>query len=467
MKLYTVFTLHKITGLALGAILILLGFTGFFLDHDNFDILWDVKISDALLPESIVEKKQKAFNAYKIDSKNPKHIITGSRMGLFTSFDGGDNFEKTLNQQILAIEPARKYDQGNYLLENFHTLYVATTNGIYQSIDSGKNWKHFALKDKVVDSFSQFNGQLYAVVDKREVFEVDQASSSTQKLSLEDIPSAELPKKVTLSRLVRDLHYGRGIFSGDSSLYINDYAAFIMTFLGIGGFVIYFAIRKIRVKQSVNRKRFKLWVKTHSNIIIILSFLPILILLVTGVFLDHSKLFQGFMKKTVFHARYLPPVYKSLNTDIWGFDFDGRNYRVGNRLGVFKSTDLQSWKLESRGFAYRIKRVEDELFISGMGSPNRQLTDSGWKPLKGTPHMPRDVYKLNEKTEFYSTHSKHTKLPQLDSTPLYYIMLGLHDGKLMYGQWVFVNDAAAIAGLLLLITGFIKWKRKRASQRRR
>jgi len=447
--------------LALGSILFLLGFTGFFLDHDNFDFLWDIKVSDKLLPESIVANKQKAFNAYKIDFENPQHILAGSRMGLFLSLDGGTSFKKTLDKQTLAIEPEKINHQ-----ENFQTVYAATADGIYQSLDGGLKWKDFALKNKVVESFNLFNGQIYAVVDKRDIFQIDLKTKKTQKLLLAGIPKNELPKQVSLSRLIRDLHYGRGLFSGDSSLYINDYAAIILSFLGIGGFVIYFTIRKIRAKRTVNRRLFQTWLKTHSNIIIILSFLPIMILLFTGVFLDHAQLLQDFMKKTRFHSSYLPPVYKDLSTDIWGFDYDGKNYRVGNRLGVFKSTDLHNWQLESKGFAYRIKRIEKELFISGMGSPNRQLTRDGWVPLKGTPHMPRDVYQLDGKTRFYSTHSKDTKLPVTDSTPLYHIMLGLHDGKLFSGQWVFVNDAAALAGLILFITGYIKWSRKRKSRRR-
>ncbi len=457
MKLYTVFKVHKIAGLAFGSILLLLGATGFFLDHENFNFLWDIKVSDSLLPPSIVEKKLKTINAYKIDTANPEHIIAGSRMGLFVSFDGGESFEKTLNQQIHAIEPERLKHQ-----EDFNKLYAATSNGIYYSGDGGRQWELFALQNKVVESFSQYEGKIYAVVDKRNVIQVDLQTQQTHKLSLQKIPASELPKQVTLSRLVRDLHYGRGLFSGDSSLYINDYAAIILSFLGISGLVIYFMIRKIRAKQKVNRKYFKLWQKSHSNIIIILSFLPILMLLVTGVFLDHSQLLQNFMKNTVMHSSYLPPVYKNLSTDIWGFDFDGKNYRIGNRLGVFKSSDKKTWQLESKGFAYRIKRVGNELFISGMGSSNKKLTQEGWVLLKDTPSMPRDIYQLNGEIKFYSSHhAHHTKLPQLDSTPLYLIMLGLHDGELLYGQWVFVNDAAAVAGLILLITGFIKWRRKR------
>jgi hypothetical protein len=456
VKLRTVFTLHKLSGLIFGAILLLLGFTGFFLDHDNFDVLWDIVVSDKLLPESIIEKKQSAYNAYKVDGENPDHILAGSRMGLYVSLDKGESFKKTLNQQVLAIEPSRKNGQ-----ESYQILYTATTNGIYQSLDAGFQWQHFALTGKVVEALSQYNNKLYAVIDKQAVFQVDIQKQQEQPLALSQIPSKVLPKHITLSRLIRDLHYGRGLFRGDISLYINDVAAIILIFLSVSGFIIYFSIRRIRARKEVNRKVFKGWVNNHSNGFIILSFLPILMLLITGVFLDHSKRLQNFMKSSILQTSYLPPVYKDLSTDIWGFDFDGQLYRIGNRLGVFSSKDLQTWQLESKGFAYRIKRAGEQLYISGMGSPNKVLTQQGWEALNQTPHMPRDVYWLNNKAAFYSSHAKDNKLPQLDHTPLYYIILGLHDGKLFYGQWVFVNDASVIAGLILLITGTIKWQRRR------
>ena len=461
MRLYTVFKVHKVAGLVLGLILLLLGFTGFFLNHDNFNFLWDVSVSDRVLPQSIVDKKRKAFQAYKINEKNPQHIIAGSRMGLFVSFDGGHSFKKTLSQQVLAITPAIS----SSLQEDFQTLYSATTNGIYHSEDAGLNWQQIALVNEVVESFSLFEGHLYAVVDKRDVYKINLKSLQTEKLDITPILSRELPQKVTLSRLVRDLHYGRGIFSGNSSLYINDVAAITLTFLGFSGFLIYFMMRRIRMKKKNNKKHFKLWRKLHSNIVVLLVFIPILMLLITGVFLDHSKLFQPFMKKTILNTSYLPPVYKDLKTDIWGFDFDGKYYRMGNRLGVFNSTDLKHWKLDSEGFAYRLKRINDELFISGMGSPNRQLTQQGWKVLKGTPHMPRDVYELDNKTVFYNARNKDLKFPKSTDTPLYYVMLGLHDGELFSGNWVFINDAAAFSGVILLITGFIKWRRRKKQKK--
>ena len=454
MKLHTVFTIHKIAGLALGSVLFLLGLTGFFLNHDNFNILWDVKISDSLLPRSIVEKKQKAFNAYKIDANDPRHILAGSRMGLFVSFDGGNSFEKRLPRQTLAIEPARDDYQ-----ENFQIIYAATGDGIYKSKDGGKKWEVIALHNQVVESLSLYNGHLYAVVDKRDVYRINLKNYASTPINLAAISADVLPKQIRVSRLVRDLHYGRGLFNGDSSLFINDYLAFVLVFLAVSGYVIYFTIRKIRAKKKVNRVRFKLWIKTHSNSIILLSFIPMFfIFFITGVFLDHSKLFNSVMKKNLY-TPYLPPVYKSLRTDIWGFDYDGKTYRLGNRLGVFASDDLQHWELESSGFAYRLKRAGSQLLVSGMGSPNRVLTDNGWNNLINTPHMPRDVYQLGGKTVFFKP--ENARLPQLGSTPLYYIMLGLHDGKLFYGQWVFVNDAAIATGIILLITGFIKWQRKK------
>lgn len=455
MKLHSIFILHKWLGLSLGSILLLLGLSGFFLNHDGFRLLWDIRISDTFLPNSISQHKQSGFTSYKIDANNPQHIMAGSRMGLFVSWDGGQHFQTTLAQQVLAIEPEQTPTQ-----QNFQILYTATSTGIYRSTDGGMQWQIFALAGKNVESLTHFNGQLFAVVDKHDVWQVNTTTQVTQALSLLAIPQAVLPTEISLGRLVRDLHYGRGLFDSDLSLYINDASAILLVFFGVSGWVIFLSIRRIRTKKTVNRPRFKVWVKTHSHGIMLWTILPILLLLVTGIFLDHSKAFQSVLNQTKLNTAYLPPVYRSLQHDIWGFDFDGTHYRLGNRLGVFKSTDLQHWSLDSAGFAYQLKRVGSQLVVCGMGAPSRVLTATGWQVLSNAPHMPRDVYQQQGAWHYLNMHDHSTLLPTTNSTPLYWVLLGLHDGSLLAEQWVWVNDAAVLAALLLFITGFIKWRRK-------
>ena len=107
------------------------------------------------------------------------------------------------------------------------------------------------------------------------------------------------------------------------------------------------AIKKIRRRKTKNKTTLYFWRNLHSNKLVIFSFIPIFLLLVTGVILDHPDFFRSFLKTTKLSISYLPPVYRDLSTDIWGIDYDGAHYRIGNRLGVFKSADLKNWSLAS------------------------------------------------------------------------------------------------------------------------
>ncbi len=467
MRLYTVFRIHKYSGLGAGLILGLLALTGFFLDHENFDFLWDITIDDRLLPESIVAKKSRAIEAYRVDTSDPQHIMVGSRRGFYLSSDGGRSFERTLPAQVLAIDAYREQQT-----EDFQYLFAATTMGLQQSRDGGQTWELLALENQPVTSLTVFGGAVHAVVDKRTVYRIAPDNGATTMLSITPVAANLLPHSLTLNRLVRDLHYGRGLFSGDSSLLINDYLAIILLFLSVGGFVIYFMVRRIRRHRKPKPPSMKFWLTTHAHGIGLLSFLPLLlILVVTGVFLDHSGAFRSFLKSTTVDTGFLPPVYRDLSTDIWGFDFDGEHYRLGNRLGIFSSTDLEHWTLEKKGFAWRMKRLGDRLLVAGMGAPNLILQDDKWKKLESSPHMPRDFFIIDNRLNYLSMHGETPPLPQWKSTSLYHIMLGLHDGELAWGQWVWLNDLAAVAALLLFITGLIKWlhrkkKRKNFSKRK-
>lgn len=456
MRLYRIAQIHRFSGLSLGLVLLILSITGFFLNHDNFNILWNITFNKDSLPSDITKKTTQSFNAFKVNIDNPDHLMTGSRMGFFISVDAGKTYKKTLDKQVLAIEPERQFG-----IENYSQIFTATTDGVYQSQDGGNKWKRVALEGEVVESLSSFNGFLYAVVDKRTIYKIHIPSGKTQNLPFTPIASDVLPTEISLGRLVRDLHYGRGIFSGDSSLFINDFSALVLVFLSISGFVIYLLTKRLRDRKMDNKQTFFLIRMLHSNKLMLFSFVPILLLLITGVMLDHPDFFKQVMRKTKLETGYLTPVYRDLSTDIWGIDFDGENYRIGNRLGVFKSTDLKTWSLENKGFAWRMKRVNDALYVSGMGSPNRTLSGIEWKVLSGTAHMPRDFFSSDQTVMTFSKEkNQNFPLPVIHEVPLYYVLLSLHDGKFFHEYWVYINDLASLVALLLLITGLIKWRRR-------
>ncbi len=455
MRLYRVAQIHKVSGLLFGAVLLILAFTGFFLNHDNFNILWDIRFNKESLPKAVAEKTANAFTSFKVNSENTSHQMAGSRMGFFLSLDGGQVYQKTLSEQVLAIEPQRWHGK-----EDYEHLFVATTDGIYQSQNSGKNWVALALQGQPIESISVFDGFLYAVVDKRKIHKINIETGESEHLEFTPLAPEILPDQISLGRFVRDLHYGRGLFSGDSSLLINDFSAMVLFFLPVSGLLIYLAIKKIRRRKTKNKTTLYFWRNLHSNKLVIFSFIPIFLLLVTGVILDHPDFFRSFLKTTKLSISYLPPVYRDLSTDIWGIDYDGAHYRIGNRLGVFKSADLKNWSLDSSGFAWRMKRLGNDLYVGGMGSPNRLLVDHQWQILEGKAHMPRDFFRIGDETHLFTKHHHHFQMPVLEQVPVYHVLLALHDGEFFHEYWVFVNDLASIAALVLLITGFIKWYRR-------
>ncbi len=448
MRRRSLFLLHKVAGLAGGLLLGLLAVTGFFLDHENLDFLWQVTVDDRLLPDSMTSGKYRAVEAFRRDPSDPRRILVGTRRGLYLSTDGGRRFRKVLRQQVLALSTDGA---------GWRRLYAATTHGIYVSENGGMEWRLLALGGATVTAINTWQDVLYAVVDKRHLYRIG-ADGSAMPLQWTAPSPDVLPGQISLARLVRDLHYGRGLFDGDLSLLLNDGLAFLLLFLAVSGYVIYFKVRGRRLRHRKKRDNLRSWMRLHAHGLQVVATLAILLMLgLTGIFLDHAGFFRDFLRSARLDTAWLPPVYRSLATDVWGFDFDGENFRIGNRLGVFSSRDLVHWRLESEGFAWRMKRLGARLAVSGMGSPNRVLEEGRWRKLEGTPHMPRDFYLEEGELRPISPGEKRVPLPRWPSTSLYHILLGLHDGKLAWGQWVWLNDLSVLALLLLLYSGCLKW----------
>jgi hypothetical protein len=462
VRLYTVARIHRIAGLGLGGILFLLAFTGFFLDHEDFDFLSRWRIDARLLPSAVMDKARQGFEVYKVDPDDPGHRLAASRQGLWLSEDGGNNYRKTLERPVIRLEPRRNGSD-----EDYGVLYAASTDGVWRSEDGGRSWQRLFASDAAITDLSSYHPWLLVVEDKRRLWRLDTRDGRAELLEVGPLPRELLPPYITLGRLMRDLHYGRGLFSGDLSLWINDLAALLLVFLAASGFVIYLLTRRLRARRSHDKQRMLRWRRWHSNGWVLAGFVPVLLLLVSGVFLDHPQGLRGLMKETRIPLALLPPVYRDLSTDIWSIDFDGERYRIGNRLGLFGSTDLRHWQREFEGFAWRTTRLGDKLFVSGMGTMNRLHDGAEWYMLHGTPHMPRDVYRLPQDWGLLTRDSQATlPLPELSSARLYDLLLALHDGEFFHPLWVWVNDLATLAALVLLWSGWLKWRHHRRQRRR-
>lgn len=447
MKKISLRKIHKLSGLTAGLVLLILAFTGLFLNHKNWNFLYSMEVSNSYLPSSLRNKDLRLLEAYIIDD-NTQNILYGSKKGLYLKTKNSNAFEKVLNVQVLAIKFSKE----------IKSYFAATSNGLYVSKDYGLTWKQFFLEGKYINALAVYENQLLVSVDKKELILLDINKNIIFKTSV-NIKKEQLNHSINLSRLVRDLHYGRGLFDNGWSLFLNDFATIWLMLSVVTGFLIWFIIRRIKQGEK-HTKLLKRVLTLHISSVFLIALIPLLFLIGTGVFLDHSKFFRGFLTSIKIDNSFLPPIYRTLKEDIWSVDIYKNKYSIGNRYGVYVSNDLKNWKLESKGFAYRMKRIDNKLFISGMGSSNRVYFNNEYKVLKSTPHMFKDVNLIHNNLIYYTSKIKEN-IPIFESTSLYSILLSLHDGSFFASWWVFVNDLVSLLLILLLITGSLRWYKKR------
>ena len=277
--------LHKIAGLAAGLPLLWLAITGFLLDHDEWPFLYRITTTisghiDPNAPTRLVE-------GYRIDPKNPDRLTVCSRRGIFESGDGGRTFEQKIDRQCLGLAAEGQ------------ALFAATDDGIYWR-EKG-HWLHLALKGAFVNAIAVHDGTILAAVDKSKLYLIDH-HGIVRTLTLPPIDPDLLKRPITLARFVRDLHYGRGIFEAPYSLWLNDYGALMLAWLCIGGFLIWLRIRNKKGGPSTRRL-----IRLHANVASIAAGAVLILLAVTGIFLDHARGLGHFMKSVTIPSALLPP----------------------------------------------------------------------------------------------------------------------------------------------------------------
>jgi len=441
--------IHKYAGVLSGIFLLLLSISGFFLNHDNWKFLYTTNIPNAYLSLATVNKNQNLYNTYIVDKKNKALRLLAGFRGAYVSKNNGISYSQSAT---LAFYEVVQADNGTY--------YGATTEGVYSSNDHGKTWKFFALKDEAITAISIYQDKLLVAIDKSELVVLDIKSNiiSRTKMYIEE---KALNHDISLGRFVRDLHYGRGLFDDGISLLLNDFSAFWLTLLALSGYILWYLIRTIRYNKNL-KKPLHFLLKIHTSSWVLLAVVPFVILVITGIFLDHSRFFGKFLHETTVSHKVLPPIYRTLKEDIWSVNNNDGMYRIGNRYGVYESDDLNHWALENKGFAYKMMSHNGTLVVSGMGAPNRIYSHGKWNILPKTPHMFKSINTVENKVEYFSTHHTDISMPKVSTTSLYTILLSIHDGSFFASWWVFVNDISSILLLLMLYTGLQLWyKRKK------
>lgn len=432
--------LHKIAGISAGFFLFVLAFTGFLLDHKQFSWLYSSTLNFST--DALKHAENRLFTFYRYESNDKQRVLVGSYRGIFHSLDGGKTFTKLSDVQALAA------------VRHLNDFYIATSDGVYKYANN--RLEPLVLQGEYVTALSLYASELVAVVNKKVLVRIDVQQRNILTKERVEIEQEQLQQTISLSRLVRDIHYGRGLFDDGLSLLYNDYAAVILMALAISGYVIYYFIRQKKQAQLTRKL-----IRFHASGFSLFAILGLILLALTGLFLDHTSFFSKFLRTTHLSAHVLPPIYSTLHEDIWGVDIDAQGYRIGNRYGVYKSIDREHWVLESPGFAYKMLRKGSTLYVSGMGAPSRRYEKRSWHVLHEAPHMFKDVIRLGAEPCYLSHDTEGLNLPKFATSTLYTLMFTIHDGTLFGKYWVFVNDAAALALLILLFTGIKRWYKKR------
>ncbi|HQS66812.1 MAG TPA: PepSY-associated TM helix domain-containing protein [Sulfuricurvum sp.] len=435
--------LHKLGAHAVVFMLLILSISGFFLNHKNWDFLYSTTFTT--VPKSVIHHDSSLMDGYWIDPLDENHIVAAGKRGVFESTTKGRDFK-----QVLAV-PC------NALKSYEGILYVATHAGVYRQESSGE-WKLLGLGREYINAMSVYANQIFASIDQSQVVVLDLEGKELQRI-VPVINSSELEHDITLARLIRDVHYGRGLFDGIWSLIINDFATIMVSFLLLSGMVMSLLIYQTRKKIANRGKSIRMILKIHATSLSVLAAIPLILIALSGILLDHSKLFTPFLKLVSISPAYQPPVYHQLSADIWSVDYDGKIYRIGNRHGIYKSHDLKEWSFENSGFAYKMVRMDDTLYVSGMGAPNRILDKNGWNKLEHAPHMFKDAFMSNEAIAYLNGHKNTLPSPHFSDATLYSVLFTLHDGSFFGDWWAYVNDITAITLIFLLISGTILWMR--------
>jgi len=493
----TLHRIHKWLGLSAALWLAVLGVTGFLLDHrDHWAWLWQSGVSPALVTTEIQHDATSGpFKLYYIDPLNQLHHITGGQNGLWWSGHAGQHWQAAQFSHRHSMPQV--YAALYTIEERVSVLWLGTDDGLWHSDDSGRSFKRMALAGMPVTALTQGSADqsLLGVVDRSRVFVFDTTNKQLAYHTLSPVEEDQLPAAVGLSRLVRDLHYGRGVWTTPYSLLWNDIAGvalLVIPFTGLLFFILPRLWRRYKhdgvAVSHVWKKQSMRWLfRLHAPFLGLLACIPILYISITGIMLDHSEGLREFMQRTQVSRFWQPPVY-SLSSwqgeiySILGYPGKPAEFSVGTRSGLYTTTDSgKSWRRETlltnkALFIWSLHRQDEQIFIGAMGGPNQYRANGSarWQVVKGAGHMPTAVNQLTEDLWWVKVRdgvrlgNQHTgfkpvsiNYPQTGVIPWYYVLDGLHSGMLIHNQWKWINDLFALMACLLVISGLIRWWNKK------
>lgn len=272
---------------------------------------------------------------------------------------------------------------------------------------------------------------------------------------------------------------------------------------------------------TATKRATMLWLfRLHSATLGIVAAALIIYLAASGMLIGHGKELGDWMRGVRLSQNVLPPAFRLTSWDgaieaLAVVPSRPDALILGGRIGLFSSADAgNSWTLERNGegqpiaAGMRLRRFDDKLLIANsMSGPSlirdadaatrevanrpkdehaghRQGHASGEGP--GQQHapdavegmagmfMPLDVTRFGEHLGWKSggklvvtdmggqnVENMPIRSPETTGVPWFAWFRRLHTGAIFWSQWRWVNDVFALAALILVITGLIRWERRK------
>lgn len=489
--------IHKWAGLVAALWLAVLAVTGLMqLHRQEWSWLWT---SGPALDESIVSDDDKQlWRHHQVDPRNPRMRVASGAAGAWLSRDGGKQWQRLafgthLQRNVLALETTD--------VDGRWTVYAGTNDGVWRMDAAGSRMLPAGLQGQAVGSLSTEGQRLLAEVDGSRLYLGVQGGNAVAWSAVALGPLGHVsPAAVDLGRFLQDIHVGRGLFGERVDHVLWTVSAVGLLLLCLTGVLYWASLRwqtqsrkrpkeKRPTPQALRRAQDILrWTfRGHAMVIGIALALPLLIIFLTGLYQDHRTDLQMRFRQIQVPSALLPPSYRGSD---WhgqignvglGRDDAGEFMAIGNRRGVFISRDAGATWQRDKGFmgpAMRMRSVGGELFVPGRMMRRVQVRRDGhWQVLQ----VPPPVVMANELSAgpggmlwwqrggkiFRTTVDGEARgvmphsPPRIGYLPWGSFFTELHKGALFSSKWKWVNDLFALMGIALVITGFLRWLKRR------
>ena len=279
MKKTAASKLHKIFGLLLCPILILIALSGIGLNHP--ELIKNISLPLESLPENyhFQNWNNGAIQALAPEPHSGK-IYAGGKNGI--GYFEGKNFTKIKNP--LAQNAYQNFVYSLLLEHENQRLWVGTRDGLFSYSLSQKRWDYFAqtTAKRIVSLVD--NGDKILAVSNHHIFQID----SAQKLQYFPIKMQKSQRQTPLYKLIFELHSGEVL--GIVGILLMDLLALALIYFCLSGLYQWFFPKVVR-RNWLNHeakikggKTFRWLAKNHNRWGLIL--LPLLIISAgTGLFM--------------------------------------------------------------------------------------------------------------------------------------------------------------------------------------